>query len=181
MNPKLLISLALVLCGYLLGCSTIRQDSEKKFAPGENLALPMKFSSYRALYAFIAENNSIPTDADTLFKLAADSEMTILALGDRKLSYIYLVKSHFYNGGISDGIRGVQGNGYYYVLRPPATNYTRFDAGMGFELIGVLAGNTCTLTYSNRTPQFVTHLHSSAFDASQMVYAWNGSFFEPTK
>ncbi len=123
-------------------------------------------------------------DTDALLKMASDSTTTIITVDDDKAmqdKYIYLIEPHYYDGGIFDKIRGAQGNGSYYVLRPLATNYTEVDTDKGFELIGILSGNSCEFTHETGKPAFVTHWHMSAAEAPETIYEWNGNFFEALK
>lgn len=183
MNFKPILCLALVLAGGLLGCSTTKTTLVSKDSNHETIKLPVKFAGYREFYTFVAQHfyGGMPTDADTLFKLAADSTTEIVTLSDEKIPYVYLVTSHYYNGGIYDQIRGAQGNGAYFILRPLATDYATLNTDKGFELVGILAGNSCELTHSNGRPQFVTHWHMSAAESPESIYEWNGKVFEQIK
>ncbi len=145
--------------------------------------LPRRFKSYHELYTFIARctYGGISTNADTLFKLAADSTTTIVTIEDKSLSHVYLIEPHFYGGGIHDQIRGAQGNGNYYILRPLATNQTELDVDKGFELVGIARGNSCKLSYTNGRPCFVTRTHFSATENPLRVYQWNGMYFDLVK
>jgi len=181
-KSKLILCLALILSGGLFGSSTAKPTVAGD-TDAEQIKLPIKFAGYRELYAFIAQNSGggLPTDANTLFKLAADSKTEIITLSDEKMPYVYLIESHYYNGGIYDQIRGAQGNGSYFILRPLATNYAARDTDKGFELIGIADGNSCAMTNSNGKLQFVTHWHLSATESPESIYEWNGKFFELVK
>lgn len=185
MNNRIPLCLAFVLSGVSYGCSTATSQGSRGVADSGTIGLPVTFAGYREFYTFVAKRTygGMSTDADTLFKLAADSTTTIITLEDKQMPYVYLVESHYYNGGIYDQIRGAQGNGDYYILRPRATNYTDLDTDKGFELVGIAEGNSCKLTYSNSNgkPRFVTHWHLSVDESPERIYEWNGRFFEELK
>jgi hypothetical protein len=189
MNPKLLLCLALVLSGGLFGCSTARPTFVTGDTDSKPIRLPIKFAGYREFYTFVAQHTSggVPTNADTLFNLAADSTTKIITLGmgdsrNEKMPYVYLVTPHYYNGGVFDQIRGAQGNGEYYILRP-LSKYTALDTDKGFELVGILEGNAYTVQdiNVNETPRFVSYWHLSAGEHPESIYEWNGKFFAQIK
>lgn len=179
MKPKLLIGLALVLSGGWFGCSTTRPGLVGGDMDKEQIKLPIKFAGYREFYTFVAQHTGegMPTDADSLFKLAADSTVKIVGLDFKQMPYVYVVESHFYNGCF-DGIRGEQGNGYYYVLQPLANDNATLG---GFQLVGILEGNAYTVQHVNMTPRFISYWHISAGEHPETIYEWNGKFFEPVK
>jgi len=182
MKSKLLLCLALVLSGGLFGCST----PKKEFSVGvgteaQDVKLPIKFANYRELYTFIAQHTygGMPTNDNTLFKLASDSETKIYVF-DIPPSYLWVITPHFFNGG--DEIRGAQGNGDYYVLRPLVVRNFRFaNTDCEFELVGVGAGNTLNWSNYNQKARFTTSWHLSAEDHPETIYEWNGKFFEQKK
>jgi hypothetical protein len=96
------------------------------------------------------------------------------------MRYVYLVTVHYYNGGVFDQIRGAQGNGSYYILRPLSV-YSALDTDKGFELVGVVEGNSWKLMHSNGRCRFVTYWHVSAAESPESIYEWNGKFFEQQK
>ncbi len=145
--------------------------------------LPIKFSGYKEFYTFVARqtfDGMEPAD-HLVLKLAADSATEIITVESKELPYVYLVTSHFYDGGIYDKIRGVQGNGTYFILRPLAEDFTALNTDRGFELIGIAEGNSCKLAYSDGKPRFVTHTHVSALESVQGIYEWNGKTLEQIK
>lgn len=184
-NRSLLLSLAVVLSGALFGCATHSKIPATPAHPEVKEDLPIQFAGYREFYTFVAKRTYggmlMLRGTNAPFILAADSTTEILTVESKSLPYLYLVTPHFYNGGIYDKIRGVQGNGEYYLLRPLATNYIGFDTDKGFELLGIAEGNSCKLSYSNGVPQLVTHSHLSATEHPQSIYKWNGKIFEPVK
>jgi hypothetical protein len=182
MKPKLILCLSLVLSGGLFGCSTTHWSSSEA---DTDTKLPVRFNNYRELYAFIEARTygGMPTNMDTTLAMASDSETKIVTLSDDKIPYVYLVTPHLYDGGIYDHIRGAQGNGYYYILRPlaKATDYTSDGKEHGFDLIGIGEGNTFTWTNSNGKTGFITTWHLSAGEHPETIYEWNGKFFEHVK
>src|SRR5579884_121761 len=166
------------LAGFIAGCSSTKP---KLVSPidFESIELPIKFSGYRSFYTFIALNEysgMYSKDKDVVLKMAADSSTEIITVDDKGMQdqYLYLIKPHYYNGGIYDQIRGAQGNGHYYILRPLATKFTELDTDKGFELIGLLSGNSCRFTHETGKPAFITHWHMSAAESPQTIYEWNG-------
>jgi hypothetical protein len=184
MKPKLIFCLALVLSGGLFGCSTTHWSADN---PESNPKLPIQFKNYGELYAFIAAHvnggSGMATNADMVLAMASDTTTKIVTLADDKIPCVYLVTPHFYNGGIFDHIRGAQGNGDYYILRPLSkpTDYTGDGKDHGFELIGIGEGNTFTWTNLNGKIGFVTTWHISAGEHPETIYEWNGKFFEQNK
>ena len=144
MKLRIALCPALIVSGILFGCSTTRQDSGSVHDT-RAVELPIRFAGYRELYTFIAQHTDggMPTNNDALFKLAADSKTEIITLEDERMPYVYLVEGHYYNGGVYDQIRGAQGNGGYYILRPLATNLSELNTDKGFELVGIAKGNSC--------------------------------------
>ena len=179
MKAKLIIALALMLCGSLIGCSTPKGGLEIQ----KETRLPIKFAGYRELYIFIAHqvDEDFPTDNHTLFKLAADSTTKIVTLDSKEIPYVYLIENHYYNGGIYDQMRGAHGNGSFFVVRPLANNDAALDTDKGFELVGILSGNVYELTHINGKPRFTTYWHISAGEHPKTDYDWNGKYFEQVK
>lgn len=186
-NRFALVSVALT--GVLFGCSSIKPNLNStinyaavKYYDG--IALPRKFKSYHEFYDFAARLEGVSvTNSEVLLKFAADTSTEIITVDDRAMQdqYLYLIEPHYLNGGVYDQIRGAQGNGGYYVLRLLATNFTGLDTDKGFELVGLLAGNSCRFTHETGKPTFITHWHMSAAESPQTIYEWNGKFFEAQK
>jgi hypothetical protein len=173
MNSKLLLCLALVLSGGLFGCSITK--SALIAADAEQIKLPITFASIGDFFTFVARDsiNGMPINDDTVSKLVADSTDKIVVLDSkqRQMPFVHVVESHYFNRGI-DEIRGVQGNGQFYILRPLASKV---------ELVGILDGNSYRLQPINGTPRFVSYWHLSANESSENIYEWNGKFFEQKK
>lgn len=179
MSRKLLLCLALIFSACLFGCSTTKPT----FAAGDldagQIKLPIKFAGYREFFTFVGTNssNEMPINDDTVFKLAAESTIKIINLDCKQLSYVYVVETHYFRG-MYDEIRGAQGNGQYYILRP----LTADNAALGgFELVGILDGNAYTVQHIDETPRFVCYWHLSAREHPESIYEWNGKFFELKK
>lgn len=184
MNYKSLLCFALVLSGGLLGCSTTPRSAHN---PDTNPNLPIQFRTYHELYTFIAARayggDGMPTNTDMVLALASDTTTEIVGLANDEIPYVYLVTPHFYHGEVYDQIRGAQGNGDYYILRPLTKWTDDINAGRdrGFELIGMGEGNTLRWTNSNGKIGFVTTWHISATESPESVYEWNGKTFEQVK
>jgi len=179
MNPKLILCLVLVLSGILFGCSTTKPAFVIGDTDAGQIKLPVKFAGYREFFTFVGQGsiNGMPINGDTVFKLAADSTIKIIDLNFKQMPYVYLVESHYFRGAY-DEIRGAQGNGQYYILRPLATGNAALG---GFELVGILDGNAYEVQHINGTPRFVSYWHLSAGEHPETIYEWNGKFFEQKK
>ena len=94
--------------------------------------------------------------------------------------FLWVITPHFFNR--SDEIRGAQGNGEYYILRP-LTNKDFSFAGTNyeFELVGVGEGNTLEWSSVNGKLQFITGWHLSAWEHPETTNEWNGKIFEALK
>jgi hypothetical protein len=173
MKFRLLLCLALVFSGGLFGCSTTKPASIATDA--EQIKLPITFASLDDFFTFVARNsiNGMPINDDTVSKLVADSTDKIVDLDSkqRQMPFVHVLESHYFNRGF-DEIRGVKGNGQFYILRP-LTNKV--------ELVGILDGNSYRLQPINGTPRFVSYWHLSANKSSENIYEWNGKFFEQKK
>jgi hypothetical protein len=176
MSFKLLLCLALVLSGAMCGCSTTRPLAVIAPEKERHPELPVKFASYRQLYEFMATREGVQSFPDAVFKLAADSETQIYSL-DEPPKYVWVITPRFYNGGIYDVIRGAQGNGSIYLVRPLARDFISANTDCGFELVGLAEGNIYRLSNVNKTPILITHWHLSADKDPETVYEWNGKFF----
>jgi hypothetical protein len=181
MKSKFILCLVLILCSDLFGCATrhypdTHADSDVK--------LPVRFKNYQELYAFISrevfESKSVSSNPNTLFKLAADSETEPYAL-DNPPFYLWIITPRYFNGGIYDQIRGAQGNGVYYIIRPLARNFASDKTDCGFELVGIAHGNALSFSDYNQTTRLTTYSHISATEHPGNTYEWNGKIFEQVK
>lgn len=184
MKSKLLLCLALILSGGLFGCATAHYSADSSANDIENIGpkLPIQFKNYCELYAFILARtwNGMPTNEDTMLAMASDSETEIATLDGRKMPYVFVITPHFLDGNVYDHIRGAQGNGDYYILRPLAkqSDYTGDGKNYGFELIGIGEGNTLEWTNWNGKTAFINTWHVSAGEHATTIHVWNGKIFE---
>ena len=174
MKSKLILCLALVLSGILFGCSThqhLHNEYERPpvgfAAKGLNPDLPIKFASYYDVYGFIAECEGIPTNADALLKLAAESKMEITPI--ENVGTIQIIEANYY-GDVFNEIRGAQLNGRYYVLRKHKRD---------FALVGILAGNIYRWENVGKRVKLKTHWHGGLGNGEDdwQSYEWNGQTF----
>ena len=174
MKPKLILYLTLVLSGGLFGCSTNQHVHNVNGHPPVSAAgnwlfleSPMRFANYHDVYRFIAKCESIPTDADALLKLAAESNMEIST--NEKIGTIQIIEANYY-GDVFNEIRGAQLNGRYYVLRKTKS---------GFDLVGILEGNIYRWDNVGKSIKLKTHWHSGAWSGEDdwNIYEWNGQTF----
>ncbi len=166
--------LALVLSGVLFGCSTGQHlhnacghPSVRFAAKGLNPNLPIKFASYCDVYGFIAECEGIPTNADALLKLAAESKMEITPI--ENVGTIQIIEANYY-GDVFNEIRGAQLNGRYYVLRKHKSD---------FALVGILEGNLYRWENVGKSVKLKTHWHVGLGNGEDdwQSYEWNGQTF----
>jgi hypothetical protein len=163
------------LSGGLVGCLTTKPALVAGDTDAEQIKLPITFANLDEFFTFVARNsiNGMPINDDTVSKLATDSTDKTVGLDSkqRQMPFVHVVESHYFNRGI-DEIRGVQGNGQFYILRPLTSKV---------ELVGILDGNSYRLQPINGTPRFVSYWRLSANESSENIYEWNGKFFEQKK
>jgi hypothetical protein len=184
-SKTIIVCLAIVLCFAVFGCATLHYSDGDA---DSDVKLPIRFKNYRELYGFISRevleeasgNKSMASNPDTIFKLAADSETETYAL-DNPPFYLWVIMPHYLNGGINDQIRGTQGNGVYFIVRPLAKNFTSENTDCGFELVGITSGNALKFSSYNQTTRLITYWHISATDHPETTYEWNGKKFERLK
>ena len=82
----------------LAGCSSVPIQPSST-----TLAATSVFTDYQAAFRFMAEHERLPTDAGTLFRLAADSEIQVWRFDD--MPPLYVVTARYFAGGIYDQIR----------------------------------------------------------------------------
>jgi hypothetical protein len=151
----------------LTGCSSVPVQ------PAGASATPDMFVNYQAAFKYIAAQERIPTDAGTLFRLAADSEIRVWHFDERPP--LYVVTAHYYAGGLYDQIRGAQDNGRFYVLRTLAHDFTAVgNTDHGFQLIGVAEGNSYSWQTVNDRLKLITRWHMSAAESGTNTYDWEG-------
>jgi len=159
------------LAAILAGCTTAPTHQASK-SPWTDTP----FRSYREAFKFIAQSEGLPTDSKTLLQLAADSKVVVHHFDG--IPALYIVEANYYAGGIYNQIRGVQLNGRYYVLRSLARDFAGIgNLDRGFELIGVLQGNTYRWDNTDDRLRLITTWHVSAPDNKGSVYDWDGRVF----
>ncbi len=109
-------------------------------------------------------------DDNSLFKLAAESSMEWFGLQDGTDKIVCVIKLDSLNGPDS-ALRGVQGNGPYYLFTP---------IGRGFQFVGRMEGNGYRWSTVNRQARFTTSWHKSASDSYENIYDWDGKMFKQT-
>lgn len=157
---------ATIGCSLLSGCASRRSGSE---APDlwRNSGLPSKpFDGYEAAFGYIARRESLPDDRHTLFALAADS--TLEPSHSSFTGDIVLVRAQYYARS-RFGIRGAQGQGRYYAFQ---------IRDGGWKLVGIFHGNSYRWDAVGDTLRMITRWHMSASESPEIVYTWNGQFFE---
>jgi hypothetical protein len=138
------------------------------------------FATYQETFRFIAQNEGLPGDAGTVFRLAADSSVEVLHFD--RMPYFYFITARYYAGGIYDQIRGAQDNGRYYILRPLNQQFTEVgNLDRGFELACVAEGNTHRWRTFNDRLRLITTWHLSAAESATNIYEWNGKSFHAVK
>jgi hypothetical protein len=181
MESKFTFCLAFILCIGLFGCATSHYSDANT---DSDVKLPIRFKNYRELYTFISrevfEDKNMSSQPDTIFKLAADSETETYALVNSPF-YLWVITPHYLNGGIYDQIRGAQGNGIFFIVRPLAKNFTSDETDCGFELVGIASGNVVNFSGYNQTTRLTACWHISATKHPETTYEWNGKSFEQVK
>ena len=156
------VVLAFAFAG-LLGCSSVRLPTS---AIGRGTT---RFRDYAEAFRFIARHEELSTDEGTVFRLAADSSVEIWRF--EQIPILYFVTAHYYAGGLYDQIRGAQGNGRYYLLRPLNHEFTAAgNLDRGFELVGIAEGNTYHWQTINSRPRLATTWHLSAAESPTNIY-----------
>src|SRR5260221_10524824 len=155
----------------LAGCSSAPVQ------PSSNATATRVFTNYQAVFRFIAEHEGLPTDAGTLFRLAADSGIEVCCFQD--IPPLYVVTARYHAGGIYDQIRGTQDNGRYYLLRAYARDFSAIgNTDRGFELAGIAEGNSYTWQTINHRLRLITRWHLSAAESPTNTYEWDGKSFQ---
>jgi hypothetical protein len=177
MKPRFMRSFSfLVAVACLTGCASPKPALPPQPYFDEKEAIGLKFPTYEEAFRFIAQQETIPMDDRTVFRLAADSRIEILRFGEH--ATFYLVEANLYGGGIYNRIRGAQFNGRYYVLRSLSEDFIQPDNWeKGFELVGILSGNRYEVKQSEGKLSIVTSWHSSLFERGVFTYVWDGKSF----
>lgn len=120
---------------------------------------PRSFAGYPDLFRYVAETELLPTDEDTIFRLAAES--TVDYVGVRPGEVYVVVRAELREEGEASRVRGAQGNGPYYVFR---------KQGGAFLLLGTMFGNRYTWGSLNGGLVFTVTAQLSADQSQAAVY-----------
>lgn len=163
MKPKIILCFALFLSGVLFGCGTRPIDGLYVSSSPKTL----HFKSYREAYSYIARCESLPTDAQTVLKLAVESKTEIARV--ENVGTLHVIEASYYVG-IYDQLRGAQANGRYYVLRE--------DNGK-FDLAGILEGNAYRWCNTDKEIVLQAHWHGGGGNSEDdwISYPWDGRCF----
>jgi hypothetical protein len=132
---------------------------------------PAFLNSWKECFRFMAGYISVEDTDDSLFKLAAESSMDWYWLNPDEKSIVMVIKLETLKDHYS-AIRGVQGNGLYYLFKPVKN---------GFHYLGRMDGNSYRWGTLNGKPRFTTQWHMSANESIETIYDWNGTSFSVTK
>lgn len=133
---------------------------------------PRTFTNWRECFRFMVGDSDtmLQSDDDTLFKLAAESSMDRVWLGERTNRIVIVVKLDYLKGPYS-ALRGAQDNGLYYLFVPVEN---------GFQYVGRMEGNGFKWGTPNGKARFTTNWHMSASESYENIYDWNGKMFRQT-
>lgn len=120
---------------------------------------PRSFGRYSDLFRYVAEAELLPTDEDSIFRLAAES--TVDYVGVRPGEWYVVVRAELREEGETSRLRGAQGNGPYYVFR---------KQGNAFLLLGTMFGNRYTWGSLNGSLVFTVTAQLSAEQSQTAVY-----------
>ncbi len=123
------------------------------------------FDDYMQLFTFIAKTEGVPSDPNSLLKLAAES--TMKSTGKLAPGQFVVVEAQFRKEN-SSRIRSHQNNGGYYVF---------LKKEKGFQLAGYLVGNRYHWALSGGRIRIIVNYHMSVV-ANESIYQWNGKIFE---
>jgi hypothetical protein len=122
-------------------------------------ARPRTFDRYPDLFRHLAETELLPTDEESIFKLAAESTVDYIGVGAG--AWYVVVRAELREEGEASRLRGAQGNGPYYVFR---------KQGGTFQLLGKMFGNSYTWGTLNGAPVFTVTTHLSVDQSQTAVY-----------
>lgn len=124
------------------------------------------FPNYQEAFRYIAKAEGLPDDPETALKLAVDSGNERMRLTEQPESWVLICAAQYYDENLhSFTLRGAQGNGRYYALRPT----TR-----GVELIAIMEGNMLDGHWTNGRLHVRTCWHMSASVSGCFEYEWDG-------
>jgi len=162
-----LLAISCVVCG----CGKHPLSEEMRVVSpardSEANTLPSVFTDYRAAFQEIARREGLRQDEQALFGLAVDS--TVERFGFTRAGVFSIVRPEYY-GKSQFGIRGVLGQGNYYVFQRD---------GAEWRLLGVLQGNSYRWDCVGDKICIITRWHVSAGESPETVYLRNGRTFHP--
>lgn len=130
------------------------------------------FDSYQQLFSYIADENGLGTDPQTILKLAADSRVEYLNSTTKDGPLRAIITANWINtqefAGVNS-LRGASNNGLFYVVQ------FSYD---GLQLIGILEGNGFKSSQVNGQEVLITSWHMSANEYVQTIYEWDGNVFK---
>lgn len=136
--------------------------------------VPMTFAdssskqNFKEMWEIVAGSEGLSKNEECLWQLATESEFKAHYISTERMSF-YVVTPHYRGEGGFDDLRGMQGNGNFYV----------FDSKL--NIVGQLEGNSFAITITDNGKMAIrTTWHMSASDNSPRLYVWNGERFEKT-
>jgi hypothetical protein len=157
---------------FLTSCATRLSPRDAKAVAMELDYAPEflkhRFLGYEQVLRFLARREGLPYDKRALFEIAAYSELT--RSYPPPIGELVVVRLD-YRGESRFGIRGMQGQGRYYVFQVSEKEW---------KLVGIFHGNRLRWEGIGDKIRVFVHWHTSAFDdpADDLAYVWNGKFFE---
>ena len=119
--------------------------------------------TYKEVFRYVADQEDLPTDEGSIFKLAVESNAEYLRVNPSE--WFLVVRVEFLEGSHASKPRGAQGNGPFYVFR---------ETPKGFVPIGTMFGNAYTWGSTNGRLQFDVNSHVSAEESKKTRYVLQG-------
>lgn len=133
---------------------------------------PRSFNSLQHVFRFIAKEEGLDTDPETLLKLAADSRSDRHYFRTDPSFHAYIVESTFFDPEDHMVVnRALNGKGSYYVVRQDQD---------GYSLVGWLQGNSYEIHEEEDAVKIVTSEHVSAWQSTRYVCVWDGTALRHT-
>ena len=134
---------------------------------------PIHFQNHQELFGYIARQNELNEDDETLLKLASDSQVEYFSRNSISPLRAVIMANWIKTGKLQgvNQIRGHSGNGMFYVVE--------FSLS-GIDLIGILEGNGWQRSIKNGH-EIITTWHMCTVDSIERVYQFNGRVFEQTQ
>ncbi|MBI4649961.1 hypothetical protein HY745_01440 [Candidatus Desantisbacteria bacterium] len=138
-------------------------EIDKKIA--EDAKAPEPLASYKEIFEFIARENELPSDPDTLLKIAADS---ILRRHQKIGEYEEIISIEAEYRSKYNNIRGAHNSGNFYIFG---------KTGKTYKHIGTLRGAKLNEGTINGELLFKTRDPWRADQGQEIIYKWNGRRF----